>query len=91
MLWSFTNFLKYGGTAFELYHCWTASCDPFSCGQKALTYLKEAIRYKRRDLLSEGVLLLQYNARPRTAAATGEAIKWVKFELLPHAYISIYG
>jgi hypothetical protein len=58
MLWFFTNLLKYGGTAFELHHCRTASCDPFSCGQKALTHLKQTTRYKRRDLLSEGVLLL---------------------------------
>jgi hypothetical protein len=87
----FTNLLKYGGTTFELHHCRTARCDPFSCGQKALTHLKQAIRYKSRDLLSKGVLSLHDNARPLTAAATGEAIKWVKFEILPHAYIIIYG
>jgi hypothetical protein len=71
----FTNLLKYGATAFELHHYRTASCNLFSCGQKALTRLKQAIRYKGRDLLSKGVLLLHDNASPLTAAATIEVIR----------------
>jgi hypothetical protein len=87
-LWFFTNLLKHDTTAFELHHCRTASCNLFSWGQKALTRPKQAIRYKRRDLLSKGVLLLHDNARPLTATATIEAIRWVQiWTSHTHTYI----
>jgi hypothetical protein len=45
--------------------------------------LKPAIRNKRRGFLSKGVLLLHNNAHSHSAAATVEAIRQMKFEILP--------
>lgn len=48
------------------------------------TNLKPAIRSMRRGLLSQGVLLLQDNARPHTAKNTKACLEKLKFEVLPH-------
>ena len=41
--------------------------------------LKLAIRSKRRELLSKGVVLLHDNARPHTAVHTVETLRKLKF------------
>jgi hypothetical protein len=76
-------FFKNGGTAFELLCCRTSDCDYF-CGQRALKYLKLPICNKHRGLLSKMVLLLHNNMCPHSVAANIEAIKRLKFGLLPH-------
>jgi len=47
-------------------------------------HLHPAIRSKRRGLLSTGVLLQHYNARPHTARSTVATIQDLSFECLPH-------
>ena len=44
--------------------------------------LKPAIRSKRRELLSTGVVLLHDIARPHTAAHTAETLRKLKFEVM---------
>ncbi|GFG33227.1 hypothetical protein Cfor_05536 [Coptotermes formosanus] len=44
---------------------------------------------KYKGLLSKGVLLLQGNACPHSAAVTIEAVGQLKFELLPHPTYSL--
>jgi hypothetical protein len=52
-------------------------------------HLKPAIRSKRRDLLSSGVLLQHDNARPHTDRATAKKITDLRLECTPHpAYSS---
>jgi hypothetical protein len=46
-----------------------------------------AISNKRRGLLSKALLLLRDKPRPHSAAATIEAIRQLKCELLPHPRI----
>jgi len=48
------------------------------------TELKPAIRTKRRDLLSSGVLLLHDNARPHTAIHTLQTLVKLGFTVLEH-------
>ena len=48
------------------------------------TELKPAIRTKRRDLLSSGVLLLHENARPYTAIHTLQTLVKLRFTVLEH-------
>ena len=45
--------------------------------------LKQAIRQKRRGLLTTGVCLLHDNARPHTAIATVSTIEKLRFECIP--------
>jgi len=47
-------------------------------------HLRPAIKSKRRGLLSTGVLLQHYNARPHTARSTVATIRDLSFECLPH-------
>jgi hypothetical protein len=51
--------------------------------KKELKHPKPAIRNKSRGLLSKWVLLLYQNASPYTAATADEAIRQLKFELIP--------
>ena len=46
--------------------------------------LKPAIRSKHRRLLSEGIVLLHYNACSHIAAHTAETIRKLKFEVMAH-------
>jgi hypothetical protein len=48
------------------------------------TELKPAIRTKRRGLLSSGVLLLHFNARPHTAIHTLQTLVKLGFTVLEH-------
>ena len=52
--------------------------------------LKPAIRSKRRELLSKGVVLLLDNARPHTAAHTAETLRKFKFQIMAHPPYSPY-
>ena len=47
-------------------------------------HLRPAIKSKRRELLSSGVLLQHDNARPHTARTTVATITDLHFECLPH-------
>ena len=49
-----------------------------------LTQVKKNIKNKRRELQSRGVILLQDNARPHTAARTLAKIKDLGWKLLTH-------
>ena len=46
--------------------------------------LKSAFRSKHRELLSKGIVLLHDNARPHTAAHTGETLRKLKFKVMAH-------
>jgi histone-lysine N-methyltransferase SETMAR len=52
--------------------------------QKSLKKLKAAIRRKRPELLTEGVILHHDNARPHTAVATVHLLTSWGWEILPH-------
>ena len=49
-----------------------------------LTKLRAAIRRKRPDLLTKGVLLLHDNARPHSANQTTATLRSFKWEVLQH-------
>jgi hypothetical protein len=51
--------------------------------------LELAICNKHRGLLPKGVSLLHHNGRPHSVATTTEAIRRLKFELLPHLPCSL--
>jgi len=66
-------------------HCWrTASCDLFFVVRR----LKPMIRNTCTALLSKQVLLLHKNTCPHSVEPTNEAIRQLKFELLPHPWYS---
>jgi hypothetical protein len=50
--------------------------------------MKPAIRNKRKELLPKGDLLLHDTPCLLSAAASVEAIRWVKSEVLPYSYIA---
>ena len=56
--------------------------------EKLCDKLKPAIWREGRGLLSEGSVLLHYNACPHTAAPTVETLKKLNFELLEHSLYS---
>jgi histone-lysine N-methyltransferase SETMAR len=50
--------------------------------------MQPAIHSRRREMLTNGVVLHHDNARPHKTAATAETIRKLKFELLPHTAYS---
>lgn len=68
-------FFKDGCTAVQLHRCGTTKYETF-CGQKALKYLKPAIRKETRGFLSKGVLLLYGKASAHSTADTAEVDSW---------------
>ena len=82
---------KDGGSAFELYRCRTASCDPLSLSLSFFSTLSQGVKtsaagdsQQAQMFAVQELLLLHNNAHPHSALAAIEAIRRLKFELLPH-------
>lgn len=64
-----------------LEHGETINADKYC---ETLRKLRRAIQNKRRGLLSSGVVLLHDNARPHTAAATGQLLDRFRWDIFDH-------
>jgi hypothetical protein len=77
-------FWDFNGSILECYHEQGTTVTAALYTEILKSKLKPALRTKHRGLLSRGVLLLLNNTLPHFMAAAIEAIRQLKFELLPH-------
>jgi hypothetical protein len=81
-------FWDFNGSILEHYHEQGTTVTAALYTEILESKLKLALCNKHRGFLSRGVLLLHSNTLPHFMTATIEAIRQLKFELLPHSPFS---
>ena len=70
------------GTVLEHYQERGTTVNTARYSEMLTDRLRPAVRSKRRELLSKGVVLLHDNARPLTATHTAETLRKLLFEVM---------